>query len=544
MVTIIISEMFIVYLVYGCFCQRIVPFGSVPEVDIAAASKGIFQTISTAPISAIHGALAPKTGKVILLERFDGGLKHSSHSAEFDYHTGYSKTLSTLTDIFCSTGFVAPNLQGTIYNVGGWTGQSLEAVRDYVPCGNPGLFGQCDWHEDPSKALLQLPRWYPSALPLSTGRVAIIGGTDYPTGLAQPSKNQPSVEYLPPLEGDLPIQIQLLVETDQMNLYPNAHLLENGMVFLLAADRAQLLDPLNFELIQELPPIPGGYRTYPYTGSSVLLSLIPANNYQSEILVCGGTSGPNKEAPALDSCGRILPTNLDNPLWNMEKMPMARLMPDMVILADGNILILNGASTGWAGFNSATDPITTAILYYPNAPENERFLELADSPINRLYHSMAILVEDGTVLVLGSSPNANANEIDPQYPDEKRIEVFYPPYLLTGKPRPIIADLETDTVENGEQLDFFVNVDTFDGVIVSLFTNGFVTHSVHQGQRRVELDVAWKSQAPGWYSVAASIPDANIVPPGWYMLFVTKDGVPSIAKWVLVGASDIYENWE
>ncbi|MBH0244098.1 DUF1929 domain-containing protein, partial [Streptomyces cavourensis] len=34
--------------------------------------------------------------------------------------------------------------------------------------------------------------------------------------------------------------------------------------------------------------------------------------------------------------------------------------------------------------------------------------------------------------------------------------------------------------------------------------------------------------------VSVTVPDdATLVPPGWYMLFVTDtDGIPSVAKWV------------
>ena len=104
---------------------------------------------------------------------------------------------------------------------------------------------------------------------------------------APPALNQPNVEFLPPYPGEGLIQLQLLVETDTYNLYPIAHLLPNGLIYILAGERSQLLDPVNFTPVLELPLIQGK-RTYPFAGGSVLLPLKPSANYLAEVLVCGG----------------------------------------------------------------------------------------------------------------------------------------------------------------------------------------------------------------------------------------------------------------
>ncbi len=60
-----------------------------------------------------------------------------------------------------------------------------------------------------------------------------------------------------------------------------------------------------------------------------------------------------------------------------------------------------------------------------------------------------------------------------------------------------------------------------------------VTHTTDVEQRSVELGL---TRAAG--SVTVEVPkDPTLVPPGWYMLFVTDvDGTPSVAKWVQVRA--------
>lgn len=55
----------------------------------------------------------------------------------------------------------------------------------------------------------------------------------------------------------------------------------------------------------------------------------------------------------------------------------------------------------WGG-SQARDPSYQAWLYNPNAPAGSRFKRMASSTIKRLYHSTAMLMPDGNVLVMGS----------------------------------------------------------------------------------------------------------------------------------------------
>jgi hypothetical protein len=306
--------------------KRTTSFGEIPVSTPEQKATGIFDMIAVGLISTIHGVQAPNTGKIIQLERFDLGQMGTNHNSEFDYHTGYSRSLSSLTDIFCSTGFVSTSPDGKIFNVGGWNGPSLEAVRSITPCGNPGFFCKSNWIEDNTVAVLKLPRWYPTSLPLPSGKVAIIGGTNSPTGLQPPAINQPNVEFIPIDKNQAPITLKLLVETDTYNLYPIAHVMSNGVVFLLSGTRSQLLNIETFEPLAELAEIGEGKRTYPFTGGSVMLPLKSSNAWVSEILVCGGTTGPTKMSASLQSCGRLTPT-IQQSEWIMELMPYARLMP-------------------------------------------------------------------------------------------------------------------------------------------------------------------------------------------------------------------------
>ena len=76
------------------------------------------------------------------------------------------------------------------------------------------------------------------------------------------------------------------------------------------------------------------------------------------------------------------------------------------------MLLVNGARRGNSngggpfGGSQARDPVYTAWLYDPRAAPGGRFRRLAASPIKRLYHSVALLLPDASVLVAGSEQGA------------------------------------------------------------------------------------------------------------------------------------------
>jgi len=102
--------------------------------------------------------------------------------------------------------------------------------------------------------------------------------------------------------------------------------------------------------------------------------------------------------------------------------------------------ILNGAQQGVAGFGLAVDPILTALLYDPTQPKGSRFSILNSTIVDRLYHSEAILLQDGRVLVSGSDPNPDGGP----FLEEYRVEVYVPPYLAQGQVQPTFNITNTD----------------------------------------------------------------------------------------------------
>jgi hypothetical protein len=78
-------------------------------------------------------------------------------------------------------------------------------------------------------------------------------------------------------------------------------------------------------------------------------------------MICGGTtlldtadpSTFSSQFPASGQCSRLLLTAEGIAAgWKVEQMPQARVMPDMVLLPDGRVVIVNGAQTGFAAYGT------------------------------------------------------------------------------------------------------------------------------------------------------------------------------------------------
>jgi hypothetical protein len=158
----------------------------------------------------------------------------------------------------------------------------------------------------------------------------------------------------------------------------------------------------------------------------------------------------------------------------------------MAGLPDGTYLIVNGGQHGLAGFGLGGAPNFNAILYNPTLPVNQRMSVMANTTVARLYHSEAILLLDGRVLISGSDPTGGYGSTPDSWPEEYRVEVFTPPYLLSGLARPTFTVLSTDWAY-GATVSFTSSVA---GVTVSLLGSVSSTHGNSMGQRTLFPAVA------------------------------------------------------
>ena len=196
----------------------------------------------------------------------------------------------------------------------------------------------------------------------------------------------------------------------------------------------------------------------------------------------------------------------------------------MAPLPDGTFLIVNGAKEGVAGFGLASDPNFNAVLYDPSKPVNSRMSVMANTTIARLYHSEALLMQDGRVLISGSDPQS------PFFPEEYRVEVFIPPYLLSGAPRPTFTIEETDWVY-GNTYEVEITSGNIANLKMSLIGMVSTTHGNSYGARTLFPEFT----CSGSTCTITAPPDAHTCPPGWFHLFVLDGPTPSISAFVRIG---------
>ncbi|WMV27708.1 hypothetical protein MTR67_021093 [Solanum verrucosum] len=462
----------------------------------------------------------------------------TAHSVEYDVSTNSVRPLMVQTDMWCSSGSATSD--GTLVQTGGFN-DGENVVRILKPCN--GNKSTCDWKEIEG-ALIQ-SRWYATNHVLPDGRQIIIGG-----------REAFNYEFYPKtLSTNNIFNLTFLQQTNDLreenNLYPFVFLNVDGNLFIFANNRAILFDYTRDIIVKTYPQIPGGDpRNYPSTGSAVLLPLknLEAQIIQAEVLVCGGTkNGSFLRAQrgnflgALNTCGRITITD-PNPQWIMETMPLARIMGDMVILPNGNVLIINGAGAGTAGWELGRSPVLSPVIYRPDNPVTSRFDVQNSSTIPRMYHSTTVLLRDGRVLVSGSNPHGLYNFTGVLYPTELSLEAFSPSYLdsesINLRPR-VVSPASRRKVKYGGQVNIrFIIPGLINSnlVKVTMVAPGFNTHSFTMNQRILVLSSGNVTQVgTSTYKINSIFPNSSkLAPPGYYMLFVVHQDIPSEGIWIRI----------
>ncbi|KAG9285068.1 hypothetical protein G9A89_009879 [Geosiphon pyriformis] len=508
---------------------------------------GKWKVVGRTGASAMHFVVT-SPNRVVILDKaefnpealFPDG--QTGWTTEYNLETNKFRMLNLETNTFCSAGAFLGN--GTLIEAAG--GQpnvraksGYSRIRMFSPCSDD----TCDWLE--MERQMDSARWYNTMISLPDGRAFNLGGSTKATATNSVDKNNPTYEFFPEIGQ---IEFPFLTETLPFNLYPIAHVLPNlnNTLYIFASTKSILFDYTTGGIIKKLPDIPGPPRSYPLTGTSLMLPLTYENNYNPEILICGGTRKMKPQSPALDSCGR-LNLGLNDPQWDMESFGgIPRVMPDGIILADGTVLFVNGAAFGYAGYDKktthlASEPVLTPVLYDPTRPKEQRWTTLNPAQIPRMYHSVATLLADGTVFVAGSNPNQRY-ENSTDYPSEYRAEVFTPPYLLNRKPRPTILSFADTAIFNKSPLPItysqsidievlFSTTQIIPKFTVAIIHFGFVTHSQHMSQRYVKLKIIntqpYKNDDGRYTLTVETPPNPNIISPGPSYVFVLNDGVPA-----------------
>jgi hypothetical protein len=402
-----------------------------------------------------------------------------------DWVTGY--------DIFCSG--LAHLSNGTLFFAGGNADPNSDGIFathtfDYVT--NIWTRG----------ADMTYARWYPTVSDMADGEMVITGGRPW---IPEVRATDGSIRALSSQTGSMDLPLY-----PWMDVAPDGRLFDSGPDDMLRA-----LDPTGGGTWQTFGPRGDGItRDY---GSHVLYDI-------GKILVAGG--GPSTPSALTININGSTPV-----VQPTSPMSFGRRQFDLTVLADGTVLATGGNSTG-AQFIDMNGGVYNAERW---DPATGNWTTLAAEQVTRQYHSTALLLPDGRVLSAGGGI---CNDCDTVGYLAKNAQIFSPPYLFkhdgSGQlaPRPQITGAPGFVSYGGSMPITTPNAASIQKV--GLVKMGAVTHDNNMDQRYVPL-----SFTAGSGQVTASIPpNANLAPPGYYMLFIVDaSGVPSVARTVWVGST-------
>jgi galactose oxidase len=355
-------------------------------------------------------------------------------------------------------------------------------------------------------------RWYPTVTELEDGRMLTMAGRD---------QNNLVVTTPEIWEGGRWVELPG-AGTEQIPYYPRNFVdPKSGWIFYASERR----DSKWFDVDGSsatgrgrwLAGPPHIYRFNRDYGSAVMYDA-------GKILVVGGGGNtswptPDPKAAAPTASAEIIDLNSTSPAWQSTgSMASPRRHMNATILPDGQVLATGG--TRGAGFVNIDPGLATKQAELWN-PGTGQWTTLAPNSIMRVYHSVSLLLPDGTVLH-GSSGDAMAGTVP--VPPERNHEIFSPPYLFKGA-RPTIT-AAPDNVGYGQT--FSVTTPNAAQITqVRWIRLGTVTHAFDAGQRANTLSFTVNGG-----DVEVTTPAGpRLAPPGHYQLFVlNRNGVPSAGK--------------
>lgn len=450
-------------------------------------SPGTWEELEVDPeVTFMHACLLPDTNKVLYwgYTRADQSRLYDPPGPTVAEPSPQPAALpgmdSDLSDLWSAAHAFIPD--GRVLGHGGFAGPGGNYVNAFVF--DPATE---QWSQTGSTAE---PRFYATTLTLADGRIATIYGSA--------SK---SLEIWDSASGTWSAPVDFPAAMDHHQYYPWTYLLPDGRLFIAGPH-----DPTHRFTIEPI----GGLETYATIagnrstggekGTSVLLPLRPPD-YAPRVVVIGGNTAPARKTAELIDLSEAMPAWQSLPDLNLERAEQV----NSVLLPDGHVLVVGGANAvagGGAVELLDADDVASGFTLGPVMTHH------------RGYHSAAILLADGSVLV-GGDPNSDV------------FERYLPGYF--ERPRPTIASAPasaahgaTITVDSPEAADI---------VTVHLLAPGAVTHGFNMSQRIVEcaftLDgAALQVELP---------PNGNIAPPGAYLLFIIDDQrVPSEGQWITI----------
>jgi len=466
------------------------PAGTIPS---DAHLRGMWSGVTPWPLIPVHTVLMPD-GRVMSY----GTTGTGQQTAYFGYDiwdpegglAGGHLTLAntTQTDIFCSSQLVLP-AGNAVFIAGGdnWTGTGTTNTGN----NNSNLLDIAS-NTLTRQNNMNRARWYSSSTTLLNGETYIQGGS---SGTDRPEVRQTDGAF------------RLLSGADTSALsfdFPRNYIAPDGRVFGYdSAGRMYYVNPTGTGTIATVGQLPSAN-----TGADASAAMFRPGR----ILQFGGNSNGAVVIDIRSGAPVVTPT---------AAMSSQRRLVNGTILADGKVLATGGSRT-WNQLDAVNN---SAEIWNP---DTGTWTVGPSGAQARLYHSMALLLPDGTVMVGGGGAPGPQNNTN--------FELYYPPYLFasggTLAPRLTIASAPT-VLDIGRTFGLDLDGSGTPARVVMVKT-GSVTHSWNMEQRFVELTF---NRSGSHLNVQAPTRAAD-APPGFYMVFVLDSaGVPSVAKIVRINVA-------
>jgi FtsP/CotA-like multicopper oxidase with cupredoxin domain len=475
-----------------------------PAVDLtrcANALGGKWEELPNLPeVTFMHALLLANSSRIL----FWGYGPRADQTRIWDQATGLytqpanqPQTLSADENIWSGAHAYLNDAAGTILLFGGFyspqaaplTGQTERRAFLFDPTSN-SFSHATDLHTN---------RFYPTSQTLADGRVLALFGQDTAPGVTSASLEI----FTPGGAGTWTVP-----EAIPFNYfyYPWTFLLPSGELFIAGPQKpARRFDPTVNPIVDDPAKQYNqvfSQRGVNMDGTAVLLPLRPPN-YEPRVFIAGGQPADAQQS------AEWIDLSLPSPAWEaLPEMNVPRDKLNSVLLPDGRVLIVGGIETLVDG--------GPAEIFDPEDPAAG--FEVGPSmKYKRGYHSSAILLPDGSVIV-GGDPNGGST------PNER----YLPSYFF--KTRPVVSSAP-GTVNYGAT--FSVGTPA-PGTIaeVILMRPGAVTHGFNQAQRYVGCAITGTNAG----NVQATAPlNGQLAPPGYYLLFLLDhDRIPSVARWIRV----------
>ena len=406
--------------------------------------------------------------------------------------TGALKELTTPTDMFCAGHMLMSNGQGIA--AGGTT--------DYSPWKGSKALYTFDFESEKFVKQQNMVdgRWYPTVVNTRGGYALIVGGFD------SSGANSKSSEVYVPWNGTYDSQ----PGNREFPLYPHIFLTADAKYFFTGAgwvkapedvdSSSQFFHPgfwqpfkgNKFTKVNDLTvPTRRGFASSCWLGSI----------RRQRLMVMGGGHPATSSTNVIDLDSSSTPKYKAGP-----SLRAAKIYVSCVQLPDGSVLEVGGGSAN--KIENASQEVS--LLKTPTSKSWTAMNPLPDGE-HRLYHSMAFLADDGSVISMSSNPKGQARS--------DTVLRFEPPYMFKGQ-RPTISGLPSE-ISYGQTYTLNVSSDVTKVIMMSPASP---THSFDANQREIPLQYA-----DGKITINAT---SSLAPRGYYRLFaINANGAISTAKW-------------